>query len=1005
MDHQRVMALVDAALDLDVSARQAFLGRECAGRPALRAEIESLLAEEDEALHADFLDVPAALEIGAWLDSGHRSGPGRGATGRSLTASDRVGSYRVLEELGRGGMGTVYLAEQHEPIQRRIALKVIHGFGTRWGSRRFAAECRALARLKHPNIAAVYDAGVADEGRAFVAMEWVEGSHITDWCDRRKLSIRDRIELVLGVCAGVGHAHQKGLVHRDLKPSNVLVSDVDGEAVAKVIDFGIARSLDDSEVSTAGALEGPSAEPPPDGARFSVPGSSAPGSSAPGASALEHDLELSRSLLAGSPIYMSPEAAAPVDRSDVDTRSDVYSLGILLYVLLVGKPPFEVPEMGVGALLRRIQTTDPLDASRRWSGLDTEQQVRLAALRGVSPGRVEKSLRGDLDAILGKALARQRDERYSAVSELAADLRRHLSDQPVEAREPSWGYQLLRFARRNLGTVTAVAAVVGVLIVGVAATTLEARRANLEAERARQALTEAEQVSDFMIGLFETVDPDRSADDPESVDELLARAESTIDEELADQPLAKARFLQTIGSVAFNRADLERAAGLYEKSLDLRRQHLAPGHAHVVRSLGSLGVIYRRQGREAEAEAALVEAIELYESSGQPEIAPYAATLSWLANLHYQQKRYEDAAAGHRQALELRRQEVPESPGAIGESLNNLSLALRDQGRVAEAKPLLLEAESYFVRAFGPEHPLVASCWFNRAGIEEKLGNWHEAEGLLTRAAEHFRRMHEPHHYRTVTADREIGALWSRWHRFDEAAEHLTSLLQTQRSVPEGDRLEIAQTQSLLGRVLRHRGDLDAAEGLLRAALGTYTEVLGSDHYLTQGARLELAVLTARRGEGTQAAAELSVLLAEREATHGREHAGVAQIASALGRVLYGEAQIDAADEAFSRALGIHGAAGNESSVEAAKDQLWLGRVRLEQGRVDDASSLLERSRDLLRQLLPPEHPDRLAAEADAERARDLSSPPDADSATATLGAIAGASRAVARGGRNATLG
>ncbi|MEM1207341.1 MAG: tetratricopeptide repeat protein, partial [Acidobacteriota bacterium] len=485
----------------------------------------------------------------------------------------------------------------------------------------------------------------------------------------------------------------------------------------------------------------------------------------------------------------------------------------------------------------------------------------------------------------------------------------------------------------------------------------------------------------FLIGLFETVDPDRGADDPESVDELLAKAEATMDEELADQPRARARFLQTIGRVAFNQGDLHRAANLYEQALALRRIHLAAGHPLLIRTLGSLGVIYRRQGREDEAEAALMEAIELYGRSEQPDMGAFAATLSWLANLHYGQRRYEDAAAGHRRALELRQQEEPENPGAIGESLNNLSLALRDLGRLEEAKPLLLDAETYFARAFGPEHPLVSSCWLNRAGLEEKLGNWHEAEDLLKRASESFHRIHDPLHHRTVTASRALGGLWNRWYRHDEAAEHMTALLERQLSAPAPNLLEISRTQGALGVALQSRGDLDTAEQHLLEALETRSEVLGSDHFLTQTVRLDLARLKADRGEGPQAADELRSLLAEREATHGEDHPGVAQIALELGKILFREGQLDGAAGAFSRALEINGSIRNGSSVETGKDLLWLGRVRLEQGRVDEASELLPKSLDLLRRLLPPGHPDLLAAEAEAERAQSLRSTPRAEPA------------------------
>ncbi|MEM1183283.1 MAG: serine/threonine-protein kinase, partial [Acidobacteriota bacterium] len=744
LDHRHIVELVDAALDLPPAARQNFLDSECAGQPELRAEVDSLLAE-DIASSDDFLDVPAALQAVDMIAATDGDPVGGGFTYDGAASGDAaaqpafIGPYRVLKELGRGGMGTVFLAEQREPIERRIALKVIHGFEGERGTRRFAAECRALARLKHPNIAAVYDAGVTDDGRAFVAMEWVEGTHITDWCDLHRLSLSERLELFLGVCAGVGHAHQKGLVHRDLKPSNVLVSEVDGKAVAKVIDFGIARTLDADQGAgledlalSPGLMDSPSPQDP--------------------AATIIYPQSQSQSLLVGSPLYMSPEAASFKDRTDVDTRTDVYSLGILLYELLIGEAPFESSGLGLRALLRQRQMTDSPTLSQRWSGFEGDERSRLAGLRSVTPGAVARRLRGDLDAILNKATARKREERYDSVSDFAADLGRHLENRPVQARTRSFGYNLARFARRNLGAVVAVALVIGALSAGVVARTQEARRANQEAEKAHQALAEAEQLSDFLIGLFEVADPDRRGDDPESVDELLAKAESSMDEELADQPLAQARFLQTLGRVALNRTEYDRAAASYERALDLQEKHGEPGDPELITTVGSLGVVYRRQGRLDDAEALLIRAIDLVESADPQHPSQISAVVTWLANLHYTQTRYDEAIAGHRRALEIRLRQENRNPGAIGESYNNLGVALRVNGRYAEAKNSLRQAETLFIEGLGEDHPLVVGCWLNLAGIEEQLGDWPEAERLLKKAAAAWTEIYGPTHYRTLLA-------------------------------------------------------------------------------------------------------------------------------------------------------------------------------------------------------------------------------------------------------------
>ncbi|MEM7048445.1 MAG: tetratricopeptide repeat protein [Acidobacteriota bacterium] len=933
-DYRRVVELVDAALELEPPDRSAFLDRECSDDSELRAEVESLLGEED-ALKADFLGIPAVLQAVDVIADEHRLALEASDDAARPALPDHVGPYRVLEELGRGGMGTVYLVEQREPIERRIALKVIHGFEGDQGTRRFAAECRALARLKHPNIAAVYDAGVADDRRAFVAMEWVEGSHITEWCDRHRLSIRARIELFLGVCAGVGHAHQKGLVHRDLKPSNVLVAEIDGQAVAKVIDFGIARSLDEAEASA------PNADPERVG---------------------DLKVDRSQSLLMGSPAYMSPEAASWDLRSEVDTRTDVYSLGILLYELLVGVPPYEASELGVGALLHRARTIDPPPPSRRWAELDTGRRGPLAERRAVGPRALGRHLQGDLDAMLVKATARDRDARYDSAASLAADLRRYLQHRPVEAREPSLGYNLSRYLRRNVGTVLAVAAVIGVLTAGVVARTQEARRANLEADRARQAQVEAEQVSDFLIGLFELADPDRGEDDPESVDELIARAEGSMGDELADQPQVRARFLQTLGRIAMTRSDLDRAAALYERALALREAELDPGDPEIITCVGSLGVIYRRQGRFDEAEALGLRAIELIESAAERDPARLAATVTWLANLHYRLHRFDEAIAGHRRALEIRRSELADNPGAIGESLNNLGVALRGFGRYGEARPILREAEGFFIEAFGDQHPLVVGCWLNLAGIEEQLGGWEEAERLLRRAASAWQEVHGPTHHRTLLARRALGALWRRGSRADEAIVHLEGLLAEQEAAGEGDAREIGRTLRELGRALLLAEDFAGAERVLGRAL----ELYGQDQFAVRRVQTDLAQVAWKRGDLASAVAAFEPLLAESVRQRGEDHPVSAVMFRRLGTVRIEQGLYDEAEALLDQALKTHETLYDVPTRDVAQDLFQLGRLRLKQGRREEGAEFLRRALEIFEGVLPDDHPELLEARAEA---------------------------------------
>ncbi|MCB1037759.1 MAG: serine/threonine protein kinase, partial [Acidobacteria bacterium] len=407
MSAQGITEIVADAIELEGEERTAYLDRVCGKDGARRAEVDSLLMlyeQEDD----DFLETPAAEQMA------------QAAAARSQGASvpERIANYRLLRRLGEGGMGTVYLAEMDEPVKRRVALKVVRVLHSNALRRRFAAECQALARLSHPNIAALYEVGTTDDGDGlpYLAMELADGPPITEWCDRKKIDLNSRLRLFLGVCAGIKHAHEKGVLHCDLKPSNVLVTSLDGQDVAKVIDFGIARALD---------------EP------------------------LLEDGQATRELLLGSPPYISPEALSRGGRRHLDARTDFYSLGLLLYELVTGALPFDSEDSSLWTLLRRINDSDPPSPSSRFLRLEAARAQEVAAHLGTAPPRLGRRLRGDLDAIILRAIDRDPDRRYGSPSELAADIERHLGHRPIEARPPSALYVARRFARRHGGAVAA----------------------------------------------------------------------------------------------------------------------------------------------------------------------------------------------------------------------------------------------------------------------------------------------------------------------------------------------------------------------------------------------------------------------------------------------------------------------------------------------------------------------------------------------------------------------
>ena len=414
-EHDREGSLLNAALELPADERAAFLDRVCAGDGALRQRLETLLKAHDQA-GAFLAETAFATERVPSLTAGEngRGGPGIVAV-VSEAPGDRIGRYKLLEKIGEGGCGVVYMAEQAEPIRRRVALKVIKlGMDTRQVITRFEAERQALALMDHPNIARVLDGGATDTGRPFFVMELVRGVRITDYCDQNNLPTRERLDLFIQVCRAIQHAHQKGVIHRDIKPSNILVTVNDGVPTPKVIDFGIAKATGQQRLT-------------------------------------DKTLFTAYQQFIGTPAYMSPEQAE-MTSVDIDTRSDIYALGVLLYELLTGKTPFDAQTLmaaGLDEMLRIIREQEPVRPSTRLSTMAAGELSTTATRRQSEPPKLIHLVRGDLDWIVMKCLEKDRARRYETANGLSRDIERHLKHEPVVARPPSVAYRLEKSFRRN----------------------------------------------------------------------------------------------------------------------------------------------------------------------------------------------------------------------------------------------------------------------------------------------------------------------------------------------------------------------------------------------------------------------------------------------------------------------------------------------------------------------------------------------------------------------------
>jgi serine/threonine protein kinase/Flp pilus assembly protein TadD len=807
---QQAEQLFKQAINCGPAEREAFLTEHCGSDVALRTELDSLLYHHGAS--SDFLERPAVFpavtphELKAAL-----------AIAPSPPVPETIGPYRIHGILGRGGMGIVYRAEQENP-KRVVALKVIKQDVTSSSMlRRFEYEAQVLGRLQHPGIAQIFEAGTAevDGGRQpFFALELIEGQPLTDYANRKAFGARQRLELLARVCDAVQHAHQQGVIHRDLKPGNILV---DHAGQPKILDFGVARATDaDLQTTTARTDVGQ---------------------------------------LLGTIAYMSPEQIQG-NPDQLDTRSDVYSLGVVGFELLTGRLPHDLRGKAVPEAARTITEENP---------------ERLSSSHRV--------FRGDIETIIGKALEKEKDRRYQSASDLAADIRRYLSDQPITARPVTTIYQLRKFARRNKTLVCGVLVALALLCGGLIHVTLERNRA-VSAERlAEQRRREAERqtaiaqaVNDFLNDdLLAAASPEKLGRDV-TMRQVLDHAAEAIEGRFDDQPLVEAAIRATVGETLYTLGEYDRAAPHLERALELRRAELGQQHRATLASTCDLGVVYGRLGRWDEAETLYVEALEgrrrllgeddpdtlrsmnnlatlYFHQDRFDEAEPllvkameaacrtlgenHLTTLqpmNNLANLYARQRRFDEAEPLMVKTLAAKRRLLGEEhPGTLV-TMNNLANVYCDEGRYDEAEPLYAKTLEIRRRVLGEEHPRTLNTIGNLGRVYLKLGRYQEAEPLCVQAVEKLRHQLGKDHPRTLLQSANLAALYNAQGRHEEAERLYTETLEACRRVLGEGHAETLSNLLGLVRSLIALGQLEEAEPLAIECHERHIAVYGPDH-------------------------------------------------------------------------------------------------------------------------------------------------------------------------------
>ena len=688
-----------AAASRPAEKRSRFLDEACGADTDLRAEVEELLRFHD-AVTGGGSELPTPLHPASVLPD----------------TPERIGPYRILQKIGTGGMGEVYEAVQEKPLRRRVALKIIKwGMDTEQVVLRFESERQALALMDHPNVARVYDAGATEQGRPYFVMELVKGIPVTEFCDESQLPLDDRLELFIQICRGVQHAHQRGIIHRDIKPSNILVSDQEGVATPKIIDFGVAKAtsqqLTEETVFT----------------------------------------ELGQWI--GTPEYMSPEQAG-MSGFDIDTRTDVYSLGVLLYELLVGVQPFTPDELrssGFDEMRRKIREQDPPRPSTRVTTTGKTSPKMAERLR-TDPPTLARSLRGDLDWIVMKALEKDRNRRYGFPAELAADLERHLKDEPVFASPPSTSYRVRKFVRRNRLAVTAALIIVIAVAAGILGTTAGWLRARQEAEAARR-------VSDAMVSMYGDLNPITTRGGASTPVDILDRAVEKVELELANNPLIQARLMTTLGHVFKDLGSYDRARPLLEQAAEIRRREIGAMHPDYAMSISVLGDLLSDMGDFEGSQRLHEQALSIRRHALGAADPTVAWSLRSLGHVHRNLGEYETARTLFQESVEILEKAEGDHRHDVSVTLHSQALLAMDCGDFEQARDLMERCLAIRERVLHPNHPAIAECVSDYARISFRLGDHTRAIDLTARALSIYQQVFGAHHRRTVMTTAQLAVL------------------------------------------------------------------------------------------------------------------------------------------------------------------------------------------------------------------------------------------------------
>ncbi len=893
--------LLEQALQLPVDERAAWLEQLANDDADLHAELVSLIDAYDGA--PTFFDQMAHDVVEATT---HASSPPK--------AGKRIGPYHLLEEIGRGGMGRVFLAERAD-VGNRVALKLVRGgLAAPETVQRFLFERKVLARLNHPHIARLLDAGVTDDETPFFAMEYVQGESLTHYCDRKRLSVDQRLDLFMQVTQAVQYAHRNLVVHRDLKPSNILVTD---EGTVKLLDFGIAK-----------LLEGPDTETP------------------------------------GTPLtrtgmrVLTPEYAAPeqVNGEAVTTATDVYALGVVLYELLTGRRPYQVrgTDRAWEDVICNVEPQKPSTVVTQTT--DETKPSTVSEARSTQTERLRQRLSGDLDTICLKALRKEPERRYASAEAFVEDIKRHLAGLPVEARAATASYRLRKFVQRNRGAVLATSLVILALAAGLGVALWQAVEARQAQAQAEEALAESEEAQAFLVELFNLNNPlstEEVRGDTVTARTILRQGAQRIAEELSDQPKIQGALLNQIGLVNLNLGLYDEADSLLNAALALRREALGNEHPSVAETLNNLGSMHREQGDFEHALDLHQQALAIRRAALPAAHEDVAMSLNNIGLTLDNLGRFEEAETHLREALAIFQQVFGEDHEHTALTHGNLAGALRRQGKSEEAEVEYQAAATHSRNVLGDKHPLYAQALNNFGVFLNNEGKYAQAEQQYREALAIYEELVPEDHPHPALLMNNLGRSLQEQSKLDEAEAFFQESLVRLEGI-FGDHVNIAHIRSNVAYVQYERENYEAAEASYQRVLADYRRHLGDDHPYVAEALTNLGAVYNGQDKWDEALASHQEALTIREAKLGADHPDVALTFSNIGSVYHDRGNCAAATPYFERALAIARDKHPERHPRTALYMSNLGGCLTALERFDEAEPLLTSSYDIYLELHEP---------------------------------------------------